>query len=150
LIDQAAIVRIAFEHLGALGHQRVAFANGPSSYWSCQQRVAELDRVERDLAIEVVRLGSFDPTIEGGAAAALALDPADSTALVLFNDLMALGALGALRERGVDVPGSMSVVGSDGVALGGVPGVGLTTVAAPLDRLADGAVELARAAVQGA
>lgn len=149
IVDQAAIIEIALGHLADRGHERVAFANGPSSYWSCQQRARAAERAAPRLGLRVTQLGHFDPTIDGGVAAAAAVEGEEVTALVAFNDLMALGAVGALRDAGVKVPRQLSVVGSDGIALGGMAGVGLTTVAAPIAEVGRVAVDLARQAAAG-
>jgi DNA-binding LacI/PurR family transcriptional regulator/signal transduction histidine kinase len=67
----------------------------------------------------------------------------DFDALVCLNDFMAFGALEALRERGVDVPGRVSVTGFDDVAEARWAGPPLTTVHQPLEALGAEALDLA-------
>jgi DNA-binding LacI/PurR family transcriptional regulator len=83
-------------------------------------------------------------TDAGGYSAArqaLAADPAP-TALVVANDIAALGAIAAVQEAGLQVPGDVSVVGYDGIALGALRTLSLTTVAQPLAEM--GATAAAR------
>ena len=77
-----------------------------------------------------------------GMAAALAADPHIDAALC-FNDLMALGALGELRSRGIRVPDQIRVIGVDGLSLGTLVDPTLTTLAIDLTEVARHAVELA-------
>lgn len=77
-----------------------------------------------------------------GIAAALAADP-DIDAVLCFNDLMALGALGELRRRGIRVPDQIRVIGVDGLSLGTLVSPTLTTLAIDLTEVARQAVELA-------
>jgi DNA-binding LacI/PurR family transcriptional regulator len=70
----------------------------------------------------------------GGYAAAVAALSADPrpTAFFVANDLAALGAIAAVQDRGLRVPEDVSVVGYDGIALGGLRTISLSTVAQPL------------------
>jgi LacI family transcriptional regulator len=64
------------------------------------------------------------------------------TAIVCGNDVLALGALSAARQRGLRVPEDLTVVGFDDIAVAGWPIVNLTTVRVDLDLLAATAVEM--------
>jgi DNA-binding LacI/PurR family transcriptional regulator len=87
-------VRQAIGHLRALGHRTVAYAGGPRSSWSDAERRRALDDA-------VVDLGSFRPTHGGGMQAADLALAAGATAVLCFNDLVALGVLARLAARGV-------------------------------------------------
>lgn len=80
-----------------------------------------------------LRLGPFPPTLDGGPAAADAGLASRATALVAFNDLLAIGVLGHLERRGVAVPDSVSVTGFDDVFGADFCHPPLTTVAAPVE-----------------
>jgi DNA-binding LacI/PurR family transcriptional regulator len=67
-----------------------------------------------------------------------------------FNDLCASGLLAAARERGVSVPGGLSVVGYDDSHIAGLTSVALTTVAQDSARLAESALGLALSRVADA
>ncbi|MDI3421104.1 LacI family DNA-binding transcriptional regulator [Streptomyces luteolus] len=86
-----------------------------------------------------------DLTLAAGRKAALELldrDGARLQGLVFANDQMAVGALHALAERGVSVPGDLAVTGFDGIPLGRLVRPALTTVRQPMPRLGERAVEL--------
>jgi DNA-binding LacI/PurR family transcriptional regulator len=63
------------------------------------------------------------------------------TAIFACNDRAAIGALGALSQRGIRVPEDVSVIGYDGIAMGSLPQIDLTTVEQPR-------FEMGRTAVQ--
>lgn len=70
-------------------------------------------------------------------------------AILAFNDLLACGALKALRHARIEVPGRVRVVGFDGLSLGTVVSPELTTLAIDMSEVADVAVELAVAMFDG-
>jgi DNA-binding LacI/PurR family transcriptional regulator len=66
-------------------------------------------------ALESVLVGPHTPTRTGGVAAADALVVTGASACVALNDLLAIGILQRLRQRGVRVPDDVSVVGCDDI-----------------------------------
>jgi DNA-binding LacI/PurR family transcriptional regulator len=136
-------------HLYALGHRTVGVAAGPPSSWSGGRRVAGLIAAAGRWDVKLIELGTFKPYFAGGIQAADYAVASGATAVVAFNDLMALGILDRLRHRGVDVPGDMSVVGFDDVQLATLVSPALTTVRAPLARLGRRAVDLLLARLRG-
>ncbi len=126
VVDQQRIAALAVGHLRALGHERVAVLDGPASYWSSAERGRRIDD-------DLMRLGPFAPTVDGGRASLDAVLAAAATGVVAFNDLMALGLVAAASEAGVRVPDDLSVVGSDDVPFAALARPALTTVAAPLE-----------------
>lgn len=148
-VDDADGVAQVLGHLYALGHRKVGVAAGPSSSWSGSRRVVGLKAAAEQRDVELVELGTFQPYFAGGTQAADYALAGGVTAVVAFNDLMALGILDRLRHRGVDVPGEMSVVGFDDVQLATLVSPALTTVHAPLARLGRRAVDLLLARLRG-
>jgi len=129
--DSAAGVTQALQHLRALGHRHVAYVGGPTSSWSDAHRRRALGSVE---GVEVTDVGSHRPVHQGGVAAAdLALETG-ATAILCYNDLIALGVMSRLRARGVTVPDDISVVGFDDIGAASYVSPMLTTVAIPLTR----------------
>lgn len=152
-IDDVEGARVAARHLIAQGHRRFAVLSlqlredqdpGPCT---AEQAAASTYSGTRD------RLrGYFDALAEHGidtnavpifatnndqAGTRAALDHIFSageppTAILAMSDRMALAALDWLRERGLDVPGDVSVVGFDGVPEGAVSRPPLTTIAQPM------------------
>jgi DNA-binding LacI/PurR family transcriptional regulator len=118
MVDQDRGARLAIEHVTDLGHRQIAFIWGPS-----QWRAAKLRTRGWMKALERANLAP-GPMLEGdwsaksGYSAALELIRhyrCEFTALVTANDHMALGALSAFRENGVEVPDDISVIGYDGM-----------------------------------
>ncbi|MFJ3906860.1 LacI family DNA-binding transcriptional regulator [Streptomyces sp. NPDC090025] len=126
--------RLLTEHLLALGHRRIGYVAGPENRTTTRHR---LEGHRAALAAAGVAEG---PTTHGGydraaglvaANELLRMDP-ELTAVVAANDTVALGVCAALRERGLSIPGDVSVAGFDDLpcAVDAVPA--LTTVRLPL------------------
>ena len=84
--------------------------------------------------VDVCRLGPFAPKTQSGAAAADAAVHSGVTACIAFNDLIAIGMLQRLRERGIRVPEDMSVVGCDDIFGADFCNPPLTTMASPIEQ----------------
>jgi DNA-binding LacI/PurR family transcriptional regulator len=141
-LDGAGGMRQAVEHLVALGHQRIAFLGGPLSSWSNRERRRGLRACIRGKELEIVEFGPFAPHFEAGQQAADLAVAADVTAVLAFNDLMALGVLSRLADRGIGVPDEISVVGFDDIPMASMATPHLTTVALPLEQAGRVAIEL--------
>lgn len=138
----------SLRHLVALGHRRIAYAGGPLQSWTHRRRAEAVRRVaEQESGVELVDLGSFQPYLSGGHGAADQAIAAGVTAVVAFNDLLALGILDRLAQRGVSVPTQMSVSGIDNVAASTYVRPHLTTVDVPRVRMGRTAVDLLLAAM---
>ena len=117
-------------YLHSLGHRRVGFVGHHTTLGPISERQrAVLDAVGRysDLRVETA---ADEDTLEGGRRAAgmvLAANPA-ITAVISANDLMALGTLCALRDRGLRVPHDISVTGFDNIKLAEFSDPPLTSV----------------------
>ncbi|MGY0023516.1 LacI family DNA-binding transcriptional regulator [Streptomyces sp. cg35] len=144
--DDRAAARLAVTHLVSLGHTRIGLALGPRRFVPVQRKIegfvramAELlglspDEVERDLVQHSLY------TLEGGQAAATALLDRGCTAVICASDMMALGAVRAVRERGLDVPADVSVVGFDDSPLIAFTDPPLTTIRKPVHAMGQAAV----------
>jgi DNA-binding LacI/PurR family transcriptional regulator len=141
LMGAAGGMRQAIDHLAALGHRRVAYLNGPKTSWSNRERRRGLRQSAR-YDMEIVDLGSFAPRFEGGPHAADLAIAEGVTAVIAFNDLLALGVMSRLADRGVAVPEDMSVVGFDDIPMAGMATPPLTTVAMQNERAGRAAVDL--------
>ncbi len=142
LLDSAGGMRQAIEHLVALGHQRIGFLGGPTDSWSNRERRRGLRAEARGRSLDIVEFGPFAPHFEAGQRAADLVLAAEVTAVVAFNDLMALGVLSRLADRGIGVPDDISVVGFDNIPMAGMATPHLTTVALPLEQSGRVAIEL--------
>ena len=103
------------DHLASLGHRSLVFLGGPPESWSGARRWAGLRSAAEGRGMAATRFGPYVPVLAGGAAAADAVLAAGATAVVAHNDMLAIGVMLRLAERGVDVPGEVSVVGFDNI-----------------------------------
>ncbi|WP_430782920.1 LacI family DNA-binding transcriptional regulator [Actinoplanes sp. G11-F43] len=127
-------IRQAVRHLRALGHRRIAFVSGPEDSWASRQRLAGLTEFDSDDELQILPVGSVAPTFDGGVLAADLVLASPATAVLAYNDLVAMGLLHRLAARGAVVPDRLSVVGYDDVSLAGMSHPPLTSVAVPKDR----------------
>jgi len=97
-------------------------------------------RVGHELDLQVRRIGPFLPTIRGGVDAADRWRLRPTTAVIAYNDLMAIGFLQTVIAAGRRVPEDVSVIGFDNIVDAGLVEPGLTTIAAPLVSLGSTAV----------
>ncbi|MBO9041961.1 LacI family DNA-binding transcriptional regulator [Curtobacterium flaccumfaciens] len=134
LIDTPGGVEQAVQHLVSLGHREILYVAGPDSSWSNERRWRALVQVAKRLGIRVARVGPHAPFVDSGAAAADAAVHAGATACIAFNDLIAIGMLARLRERGVRVPEDMSIVGCDDIFGADFCNPPLTTMTSPIER----------------
>lgn len=142
LMNVADGVRQALDHLVALGHRRFAFLEGPREAWSNKERVRALSQEARRHSLRLETFGPFEPNFEGGIAATPAALRSGATAIIAYNDLMALGVLRELAIKDVRVPEAVSVVGVDDVLYAAMCGPPLTTVAMPMEAAGRAAVEV--------
>ena len=136
--DDLAGARLAVDHLVSLGHTRITHVSGGDNRIARERR-AGYERAMRAHGLEPrVVAGAF--TEQGGYAGAERALEGGATALVVANDLAAIGALAALRAGGLRVPDDVSVVGYDGMRL--LDALDLTTVAQPLADMGRAAADL--------
>ena len=126
----------AARHLAELGHTRVAFISGPDSFRSSHERGRGFAEglAEHGLTLDAayVRRGAY--TFESGVEAAtdLLAMPDPPTAIFAGNDEMAIGVMKAARDRGMDVPFDLSIVGFDDLPMASRVWPNLTTVRLPV------------------
>lgn len=138
--DRAAAVS-AYEHLQALGHERIGFVTGPSIYVPVQRKLAGFRAAAERAGVRPVeveeRIAESMFTLEGGAAGTRRLLDAGVTGIVAASDMMALGAIGAARDRGLAVPDDVSVIGYDDTDLMRFTDPPLTTIRQPVGPIAE-------------
>lgn len=122
----------AVEHLSRLGHDSITYVAGPAASWADGMRWRSLQDTAADLQLKVRRIGPFSPDVPGGVRAAEELASAPPTAVLAYNDQLAIGLIRGFGVRGIKVPGHVSVVGFDNIVAAELITPGLTTVAAPL------------------
>jgi LacI family transcriptional regulator len=148
-IDTPSGVAQAVEHLASLNHRRIAYVSGPSHSTSNALRLKAMEATARRLGMEVVVLGPFPPARSFGAVAADAAINARVTACIAFNDLIAIGILQRMKQRGLRVPQDLSVVGCDDIFGAEFCDPALTTITAPIERAGAAATSMLLAAIRG-
>jgi DNA-binding LacI/PurR family transcriptional regulator len=148
VLDHLSAVEQALKHLYDLGHRRIAFMRGPKAIpdsdfrWESIQQVA----AEMDLRLDPAHVTRIDtagwsmktgyhpmaPEIGYKPMQALLEKSRDFTAIFCFNDIAAIGAIRALKDAGLSVPGDVSVVGFDDILSAAYYSPSLTTVRQPL------------------
>ena len=144
--DHAHTGFLATQHLLDLGHTRIGTIIGPQDRQATQTRLRGYRRALVAAGIEAgpELIEESDWQMEGGYNATrhlLARVP-DMTAIFSQNDMMAVGVLSALRERGMRVPQDFSVVGCDDITLAAYTVPALTTVHLPFYETGEVAVRL--------
>jgi LacI family transcriptional regulator len=151
--SHAAGARAIMEHLLGLGHTKIAAITGPSSWLASQERLSgyAVALATRGLLPQdrYIRQGTFLED-SGYRAAADLLDQSDPpTAIFCFNDNMAVGAMRAARERGLDLPADLSIAGFDDSIMSPVTHPALTTARQPLEEMGRVAVSLLSRLISG-
>ncbi|MFC8195626.1 LacI family DNA-binding transcriptional regulator [Streptomyces sp. NPDC060006] len=134
-------------HLLTSGHQRIAYLGRVAGLSTSGQRLAGFRRAHELLGLapdpDLILDGAFSRSHGYRGTRELLASGAGFTALFAATDMVAAGALQALREAGVSVPGEVSVVGYDDVPLALDLFPALTTVNVPHEELGRAAVRLA-------
>ncbi|WP_022889840.1 LacI family DNA-binding transcriptional regulator [Agromyces italicus] len=136
LIDQRAIARMATEHLLDLGHRTVWHVSG-DEFWqesSARRDAWEAVLLERGATPPPVIPGDWSPASGYRAGRTIAAIP-DATAVFVSSDEMAFGVIRALHEARRAVPGEISVVSVDDIALAAYATPALTTVRQPFEEV---------------
>jgi LacI family transcriptional regulator len=142
-VDNIGGAQMAVDHLIRLGHRRIGTLTGPPEMAAGQDRLRGYREalaihripVEEDLIVE----GDF--TESGGVVGMQRLLPAEPTAVFVASDMMAVGALKALRQADRRVPEDIAMVSFDDIPVASAIEPPLTTVHQPIGQMAALAVE---------
>lgn len=133
-------VRDAVEYLITQGHRKIGLVEGPDGFRSAmERREGWLEAMTaHGLPCDAARIARGSYTFETGKQAGAELLDRDDrpTAIFASNDVMAAGVVHVARERGLDVPGDLSVVGFDDTAIAATIWPPLTTVRWPIRTMA--------------
>ncbi len=150
--DDEASMDLSVGHLVHLGHTSIGLAIGPDRYVPVIRKVAGFRRsmaslLGRSDVDDLVVQSVF--SVEGGAAAAARLLERGATAIICGSDLMALGAIRAVRSVGMRVPEDISVVGYDDSTLMPFTDPPLTTIRQNVPAMGDAAVQALLSEIAG-
>ena len=143
-IDNVACGRMAAEALVQRGYRRLAFLGGPRTATSTQDRVAGfLGALAPYPEIKVTTSYATDYSFDAGRAEMqrlLAETPAE--AYFCGDDLLAVGALSAIEEAGLSVPGDIGLIGLNDMEMARWQLIGLTTIHQPVAQIIEAAIDL--------
>jgi LacI family transcriptional regulator, galactose operon repressor len=123
-VDERVGLALAVRHLAAIGHERIAYVTSPL----VEERT------------NAVRYESFVRACRETGCVETAME--EATAVAAANDILAIELVDRLEQAGRHVPADVSVVGFDGIAVGALARIGLTTVAQPHEELAAAGMRL--------
>lgn len=138
--DHEQGARLLTEHLIALGHRRIGFARRPEVFETDDKRfegyrgALAASGISYEDAL-VVDSRSDDPDDAARTLDTLLSMEEPPTAILFFTDPMAIQVLSLARQRGIRIPGDLSITGFDGILSSGVTEPALTTVRQPMQRL---------------
>lgn len=150
--DDRAGIRAAVAHLAELGHTVVGHVAGPSDTSTGRARREAFRAAARKHGLDarVVRADAFTAASGAAAAAGLLAEHPEVTAIVAGNDLIALGCLEALNDKGLSCPRDVSLVGFNDMPFVDKINPPLTTVRVPQYELGRRAAELLLERLRGA
>ncbi|WP_035702146.1 LacI family DNA-binding transcriptional regulator, partial [Glycomyces tenuis] len=135
-VDHVGGVKAAVEHLIAQGRSKIATITGPQDMSAGRARLEGYRQALADAGRRaVMAIGDFTAPSGVEAMRQLLADEPDLDAVFVASDLMAHGALTALRESGRTVPGDVAVIGFDDIALASYCEPPLTTVRQPITEI---------------
>lgn len=139
LLDHRRAAELSLRHLHQLGHRKIAFMRGQghssdsSDRWTCLMAVARELKLEVSPELTVqLELNISSPELGYPVVQELLSKNRKFTALVCYNDIAAIGAIRAFRDRGIRVPEDVSVVGFDDIQGAAYHNPSLTTIRQPL------------------
>jgi LacI family transcriptional regulator len=147
LIDNVDGIMRAGKHLAELGHRRVAYVSGTIDGLSSRERRYgfTLARAAFGFDEEPDLVEECPESISGGFEAMQRIlgrsDARRPTAVIAYNDMVAIGAMDAIKQQGLVIPGDMSIVGFDDISLSAEVMPPLTTVQVPKELMGRLAVE---------
>jgi LacI family repressor for deo operon, udp, cdd, tsx, nupC, and nupG len=153
--DDAHAVEQAYGHLSSLGHERIGLILGPSDHVPSSRKLTafQANHALAGAPAEEARPGRLVErtmfSMEGGQAAASRLIKRGVTGIICASDVLALGAVRAVRRLGKSVPGDVSVVGFDDSAFMTCTDPPLTTIRQPIEAMGQAVVALLVSEIAG-
>jgi LacI family transcriptional regulator len=131
IIDSNDGMDQAVDHLAALGHTTIAWLNGPRRSWSNTWRQQAVRAACERRGVHLVEFGPYEPQVQSGVHAADLVHACAATAVIAYDDLIALGVMARLAERKVRIGVDVSVIGIDDSPMSAMTYPTLTSVHVP-------------------
>jgi DNA-binding LacI/PurR family transcriptional regulator len=140
--DDVVAAGQSFRHLASLGHERIGLVLGPEDHMPSRRKLSAFREhvLRAGLTVAPVEHALF--SLEGGQAATTRMLRHGVTGIICASDVLALGAIRAVRRSGLSVPGDVSVVGFDDSGWLNCTDPPLTTVRQPIESMGKAAVAL--------
>nr|WP_246328244.1 LacI family DNA-binding transcriptional regulator [Curtobacterium pusillum] len=122
----------ALSLLQELGHTSIAYLAGPERSWIGARRWDHLLDAAPPRGLRIVEIPTSSPTIDGGRGSLARVRAAGVTAVVAYNDLLAIGLMKEAAESGMRLPDDLSIVGFDDIFGADLTAPALTTIKTPL------------------
>ncbi|QDZ15719.1 LacI family DNA-binding transcriptional regulator [Humibacter ginsenosidimutans] len=148
-VDYRSGILQLLAHLTELGHRTISYVSGASAAESDAARRAGIRAFVDDHPEVTVREVPGGVDFAAGHGAADGVQASEATAVLAFNDLVAMGLLSALSERGVRVPQDVSVTGFDDIPFAAYTTPPLTTASVPVEALGTQAADRLLALLAG-
>jgi LacI family transcriptional regulator len=139
--QNAAGIDAAVQHLASLGHKHIGYLSGPTNSWMSNERWKLLMKCALKEKMTIVEIGPNSPSINGGQSAFDRVNASGVSAVIAYNDLVAIGLMKAAREAGIDVPSKLSIIGFDNIFGSDFTSPPLTTIMMPLEEIGSRAIE---------
>lgn len=137
VVDYGQGIQDLAAHLVELGHTKLAYLAGPERSAGNRARLEGLEKFRLDhpeVALTELPAGS---SFEAGHTSVDGVLATGATGVLAFNDLVGMGLLSGLHERGLDVPGDLSVTGFDDIPFATYTTPPLTTAAVPINDIGE-------------
>ena len=138
--DNVKAIKKASEHLTALGHSTICYLAGPEASWADGARWRGLLEAGRSSTCTYAGSARSCPRCAAARPPPRQWLTKPTTAVIAYNDLMAIGFIQAVTAAGRSVPHDVSVIGFDNIVDATLVEPHLTTIAAPLVSLGSAAV----------
>lgn len=142
LIDTSRSMTQAVQHLASLGHKGVTYVSGPENSWSSRSRWTAIQQATAELGMTATAIDPHPASTAHGKEAADLIVETGATAVIAFNDVIAISLLQRLAESGVAVPDDVSVVGCDDSYGADFCSPPLTTISTPIEEAGKTAVTM--------
>jgi DNA-binding LacI/PurR family transcriptional regulator len=147
VVESYPAMRQLAAHVAELGHRRVLYLQGPLRSWQSKERWRGVrSLVRQGVTLSAMRVGA---TMSAGHEAVPRVLASGATAVLAYNDLVAIGLVVGLAERGVRVPEDVSVTGYDDIPSSRYFTPSLTTVHSPQDEVGSVAWKLMEGLLHG-